>query len=363
MTNNDSIFLDDLVMLGFWDSDGNIYCHIRKRETSNGAPSYSFVWRLSIEQGLHQKETIEDLARILQEERIPVRTSQRNNKQFTSFKIQLGVSSYGGKKIIEIFETHKSLEPTRYEQFLVFKQVQQLQLKGNQKTKVETALILKLLVLISSPKRQETIKQLLKTFNFNPKEVIELNKMFEKISKTLESKVNTLKEELLTTTILSSSYIIGQYIGDGSLCVAYQARKLARLPLMYEPSPQFIVATSYEIAVALERTLKGGSITQLKGCYKYCLYVSERNIDVLIPIFESKLELLPPYKRNQFERFKKACLMIETKAHANPKGWCEFVDLTYDMSHNHKRIHKKEWYIEVNDTYYREKNRYYPQEK
>lgn len=344
-------FSDDMIR-GFFEADGYYYVtYIIKKKSNSSQRSISFHISYQLDQARHQKEHVEILckqlgANISQSHRVSGRNAGK-----TYSRMSCTPSSQAGQELTRLFEINPPLITQKRKSFRVLQIVEQLQRKGQNKSRAEVVMGLALIQSISEEKRRKRIEILLNSltkYNITEEDLEKGMKNAENHISNIEAELESLYRSLPNQT-LSFDYMRGFHLGDGSLTMVYieGTNRLTMRPVWSIT----VHEKEKPLLLAFKNTINAGFIHRVNGnALQYILQDRENFTGVLLRLI-GDISTVFKYKHQQWERVYKATLLLNSGAQATEQGWCEVINLTYDVSVNHKRKKNREYYMKARQTY------------
>jgi len=327
--------------LGFFDADGSVLIKLYSQE--NVAVKVGVYIVYYIGQSLSKADTVIKVAEIFN----ATVTQDANN-----CKISINSNKPAGEKVRECLLAKKPLHPGRRRDFLISEVILGLIKQKAHKTNVGLVTIIELaysksINIAEKKSKRENSQRHDKKYWLslvNPTEE-ELEVGLANAAGALVSieKEVALLEKQLPTMKLSLDYIRGAHFGDGGFTVALTWKPNAADRRRAVPE-WTISGENKSYCKAFVNSMGGDINLSGKNCYKFRIsgIAACRNI---LWVFE-QADWMPSYKKEQFERFKKAVWLLVENKHMTEAGVVELVNLVYDMSEKGSRRYSKEQYIE-----------------
>jgi hypothetical protein len=338
---------------GFFDADGSIIIGVTTRKKTKDSNDYkiSFQVNFCITQVFKNKDILDQTVSLFNLERSVTSTKRKNG--LTEYKLIIPAREPDGQILLDYFNRNHPILPSKKNDYLIaLKILEILGPKRRNLSNVDKVFIIYLCygnsnqISTSSAIKKKPINLIFQELQITSSEQekgrILSSNFFEHLSSELIIHKNSLNE-----MILSKEYMIGFYIGDGTLSTSFKLSKnckknLRTVSLIFswgvvDPDKQFL--TCFQRNIGCGRIAGVGKISG--NCYRLSVNILREINEKILPILDTNY--LPLGRQTQLDTFKQI-VSLETNpiSRLNPENWEKIIDLAFSMSSKSKRKFSKQ---------------------
>jgi hypothetical protein len=333
---------------GFFDADGSIRLGVNVRKSSK-TENYkiSFQVDFCITQVSKNKDILDETINLFKLKRRVASTKRKNN--LIEFKLIVPSRTTDGQILINHFNRNNPILPSRRrDYFIAVKMLGILGIKRRVLSTINKVFLTYLCygnssqITTSSVIKKEPIDIIFQKLNITAAEQEAGKKLAFEFLTDLELKLKNYKDSL-NQIILSKEYMVGFYIGDGTLGVSFQHNKLLKTASLgfywgiVDPDKEFL--TCFKKSINCGRIAGAGKIPG--NCYELSVTIIREINKKILPILDTSY--LPSGRKKQLDTFKQI-VSLETNPtlRLESNNWEKIIDLAFSMSFNSGRKYSKE---------------------
>jgi hypothetical protein len=328
--------MSDDMALGFFDADGGIILGSEKREAAH--PFIAFKVTYLLGQSISKGDAAIKFA------------DKFGSKVLTyedKLEFRVNQSSSEGQRFREFLTKNEPKNPYRLRDFYISESIISLLNQKIQRSKVGQITLAYLVSNKSHLQRQggdPLFNELCSHINATEAEIQQGKQVADiELAKTevkLEAYNQTLSE-----TKFSNDYVLGTHYGDGSLYVGLSWKPTEKYHRL-RCDPEWAISGDNEAFCKAFAKQLGGVTKSVdaKGQRKFALTGIDKCFNIL-SLFENA-PWMPEYKKEQFNRWREAVILLKNKEHFTEEGIRRLLDLTYGQAEKGARPYTKEQYLE-----------------
>lgn len=333
--------ISDKMFLGFFDADGSILINIEKTKKVGGLLTFTLDIDYEINQEMTRKDAVEMVAA-----KFNATVSYSNSNNRATFKGSSNTPH--GQKVRALLNQNPPLCPGRYHDYLLSEEIIKFFQSRNAGPLTKEDLVFLAHLAYNNYRgqqgqsRQLPLDQFVQKIGASPSEMLRGEQRADAVLNPIKTAVQNLEAALPTTT-LSTDYIRGSHIGDGTLMVATPWKSTANSGRRRIEPIWSIVNQSKNYCQAFVYTLNAGNVSKTsdKGQKLYqFVVVSKKSCSKFLYVFENTW--LPAYKLDQFVRFQEVLEILDKKEHFTAQGNNKVIDLTYGYAQKGSRSSSKD---------------------
>lgn len=341
-TTSQNYTMSDEMALGFFDADGSIILGIDQIKNEQ-TKKKSLFFRVTYFVG--QSKSKGDIVKKFAEK---FQGNPKEDKYSHGFYFKVSHSSEVGERVRNFMLENHPKNPYRLRDFLISEEIILL-LKDKKRSVVDKVRLARLATnssnLFTQGKTESSFSEYCAYLNATTEEKKEGKRMADSILSTIGSKLESYKQTLKTTKF-PDDYVLGAHYGDGSCYVSLSWKPPASGEAQrLRCEPEWAISGADKLyCQAFAYNFKGTTkLVDKKGQYKFVCSGIQKCKKIL-PLFEGAA-WMPSYKHEQFSRWRRAIILLDTQQHFTEQGICELLDLTYDLAEKGGRQHSKEEYL------------------
>lgn len=353
MTTLTKYVMSDDVALGFFDADGSILLTTDFRIYPSGKKAISYRVTYEINQSLSKTDLV-------------LKFSDKFNVQsgvnFKTAKFRFSYNSKVGKMFRQFLTKNLPKHPYRRRDWLISEEVIPLLMKTSSKIVQLTiaCLIKEKSYFLTQGGGEQFFTKCCEHLLATSKDIAEAKAtakpLIDKINRTMDAFYQTLP-----TLPLTDDYVLGVHFGDGSFYVALSWKPITSKDGTKKPrlrcEPEWSISGDDEVyAQAFVNRFNGRIVNVDQAGQKKFALTGQKKCVTILPLFESA-PWMPTYKKEQFDRWKEALVLLNRQEHFTEEGLKKLLDLTYGLAEKGGRKWSKEQYLDWGIAWLNDQNR------